>query len=86
MDAFTVTILPSAGCTVLGGDGGVDDDEPDGNGIVCSSETTDEALCTEQDANSQIVALKVAPDEGDDFTGWSVNGAQIDLASTESLL
>ncbi len=77
VDAFTVTVLPSAGCAVLGGDGGVDDDEPNGNGIVCSSGTTDEALCTEQDANSQIAALKVVPEPGYVFTGWAVNGAEI---------
>ena len=75
--AFTVNILPSAGCTVMAGDGGVDDDETEGNGIVCSGETTDDALCTEQYANDNIAALKVVPDAGYVFTGWTVNGAQV---------
>ena len=33
---FTVNIVPSAGCAVIAGDGGVDDVEPNGNGIACS--------------------------------------------------
>ena len=34
--SYTVNIVPSAGCTVTAGDGGVDEAEPNGNGIVCS--------------------------------------------------
>jgi len=78
---FTVNIVPSAGCTVTAGDGGVDDAEPNGNGIVCYSETTDDALCTEQYANSQIASLKVVPESGYAFTGWTVNDAQVQTAA-----
>lgn len=85
-NTFTVNIVPTTGCTVIAGDGGVDDDEPDGNGIVCSSETTDDTLCTEQYANSQIAALKIVPDPGHSFRGWTVNGAEIELASSDPLL
>ena len=84
--AFTVNILPSAGCTVLAGDGGIDDAEAEGNGIVCSGGTAvDDPLCTEQYENSQIASLKVIPEEGYGFNGWIVDGAQIELTSAEPL-
>jgi hypothetical protein len=74
------------GCTVMAGDGGVDDDEADGNGINCSGDTAeDDPLCTERFQDSHIAALKVVPEAWHDFTGWTVNGAQVELASTEPL-
>ena len=85
-NAFTVNVLPSAGCTVTAGDGGVDVVEAP-NGIVCSGTTAaSDPLCTEQFKNSDIAALKVVPDTGYVFTGWTVNGAHITLTSAEPLL
>ena len=84
-EPFTVNILPVTGCMVLAGDGGVDDAEPNGNGIVCSGGmATNNPLCTEQFQKSQVASLKVVPEPGHVFTGWTVNGAQIN-ASVEPL-
>ena len=71
------------GCTVTAGDGGVDTIET--NGIVCSGATADEALCREQFQNNAVATLKVSPAPGFVFTGWTVNGAQIKTASSETL-
>ena len=83
---FTVNIVPSAGCTVTAGDGGVDAVEAP-NGIACSSATAaNDPRCTEQFTNSAVAALKVTTEPGYVFTGWTVNGAQITLTSAEPLL
>ena len=82
--AFTVNIIPSAGCAVIAGDGGVDAVEPDG--IACSGGmAADNPLCTEQFKNSAIASLKVVPEPGYAFTGWTVNGAEISVASSDTL-
>jgi len=59
---------------VTAGDGGVDTVETP-NGIVCAGTTAaNDPLCTEQFANSAVASLKVVPDSGYAFTGWSLNG------------
>ena len=83
---FTVNVLPSAGCAVTAGDGGVDVVEAP-NGIVCSGGmAANDPLCAEQFKNSDIAALKVVPDTGYVFTGWTVNGAQFTVTSAEPFL
>ncbi len=78
---FTVNIVPSAGCTVTAGDGGVDDVEAP-NGIVCSGDmVADDPLCKEQFQNSAVATLKVTTEPGHAFTGWIVNDAQVKTAA-----
>lgn len=85
-NAFTVNVLPSAGCTVTAGDGGVDAAETNGNGIACSGGmAADNPLCTEQFKNSDLAVLKVVPGAGFVFTGWIVNDAEIKTASVDVL-
>lgn len=82
---FTVNVLPSAGCAVTAGDGGVDAVEAP-NGIVCSGTTAaSDPLCTEQFKQSAVATLKVVPEAGYVFTGWTVNGGQIKTTSAETL-
>ena len=69
---------------VIAGDGGVDAVEADG--IACAGGmAADNPLCAEQFKNSDLAALKVAPEAGYAFTGWIVNGAQVKTASAETL-
>ena len=83
---FTVNVLPSAGCAVTAGDGGVDVVEAP-NGIVCSGGmAATDPLCTEQFKNTAIAALKVVSDPSHLFLGWIINGAEIALTYTEPLL
>ena len=83
---FTVNIVPSAGCTVTAGDGGVDAPEADGNGIACAGGmAATNPLCTELFKNADLATLKVAPESGFVFTGWTVNGAEIKTASANML-
>ncbi len=83
---FTVNVLPSAGCAVTAGDGGVDAVEAP-NGIVCSGGmAADDPLCMEQFKQSAVAALKVVPAAGYAFTGWTVNGAQVKTAAEPLLL
>jgi len=88
-NAFTVNIVPSAGCTVTAGDGGVDNDadnDPQGNGIACAGGmAADHPLCAEQFQNKAVAALKVTTEPGYGFTGWIVDGAHIKLTSAEPL-
>ena len=85
-DAFTVNIVPSAGCAVMAGDGGVDVVETP-NGIACSGGmAADDPLCIEQFENSSVATLKVVPEPGFVFTGWTVNGAQMKTAAAPLLL
>ena len=82
--AFTVNIIPSAGCAVIAGDGGVDAVETDGIACAGGMAATD-PLCTEQFKNTAIAALKVTTEPGFVFTGWIVDGAHIEIASAAPL-
>ena len=66
------------------GDGGVDAVEADGIACAGGMAATD-PRCTEQFKNSAIASLKVVPEAGYVFTGWTVNGGQITMASAETL-
>ena len=77
-------IVPSAGCAVIAGDGGVDAVEPDGLACAGGMAATD-PLCTEPFKNTAIAALKVTTEPGFVFTGWTVNGAEINTASADTL-
>jgi len=82
---FTVNIVPTAGCTVTAGDGGVDVAEAP-NGILCSGGmAATNPLCTEQFKNADLAVLKVALEPGYGFTGWIVDGAHIQMTSVEPL-
>lgn len=79
-------MTPTTGCTVFGGDGGVDTVESP-NGIVCSGGmAADDPLCTEQFASTMIAALKVVPEPGYTFRGWTVNGAHVQTAAAPLFL
>ena len=83
---FTVNIIPSAGCAVMAGDGGVDAAEANGNGIACSGGmAANDPLCAEQFNAADIAALKAVPEAGYGFTGWIVDGAHIQMTSAEPL-
>ena len=82
---FTVNIIPSAGCAVIAGDGGVDE-AVEADGIACAGGmAADNPLCTEQFKNSDVAALKVVPDPGYEFVYWEMNGGIIQQASAEPL-
>ncbi len=84
--AFTINVQPTAGCPVTAGDGGVDIMESP-NGIACSyGMAMNDPLCTEQFESSTIASLKVTPEPGYVFTGWTVNGAQVNAAVRPLLL
>ena len=60
--------------------------EAKGNTLACSGATAaTNPLCTEQFKNADLAALKVVPEAGYAFTGWTVNGAQITTASADTL-
>ena len=82
--AFTVNIIPSAGCAVIAGDGGVDAVETDGIACAGGMAATD-PLCREQFKNADLAALKVAPEAGYGFNGWIVDGAHMQMTSAEPL-
>jgi len=85
-NAFTVNIVPSAGCTVTAGDGGVDAAEANGNGIVCAGATAaNDPLCTEQFKNNALATLKVTTEPGYGFNGWIVDGGLIKMTQAEPL-
>ena len=77
---FVELIIPSAGCAVIAGD------TVETDGIACAGGmAADNPLCTEQFKNADLAALKVVPEAGYAFTGWTVNGAEITTASAETL-
>ena len=81
---FIENILLRAGCAVIAGDGGVDAVEADG--IACSGGmAADDPLCAEQFKASAVAALKVVPEAGYAFTGWTVNASEISVASSDTL-
>jgi len=64
----------------------VDAPEANGNGIACAGGmTATNPLCTEQFKNADLAVLKVSPEAGFIFTGWTVNNADIKTASADML-